>query len=140
MVGSSWNSADANGDAPMRSPAATNTEFFTSDLAALTAVARYAAPPASTVVFPSLSVIRPDEPAGGCRLPWKSLTDITRMANGGGVWGFGLSPLPAAAVPLTVMVMATAMVPTTAPMRRLVCESFTNETSTDARAAGTPAG
>jgi len=35
-------------------------------------VARYSTPPASTV--PVAVVTRPDEPEGGARLPWKSLT------------------------------------------------------------------
>jgi hypothetical protein len=37
-------------------------------------VARYSTPPASTVsVAAGPTWMRPDEPVGGCRLPWKSL-------------------------------------------------------------------
>src|SRR5262245_44623755 len=68
MAGSSWKSADRSGLAPTMSPA--ETTKVGAGLAARSAAmcaARYVAPPART---PS---IRPDEPTGGSRLPWKSL-------------------------------------------------------------------
>ena len=68
IVGSSWNSADTSGLAPIRSPAETTSVrcgFVASRR--LTCVARLATPPAS------VSSISPDDPLGGSRLPWKSL-------------------------------------------------------------------
>src|SRR5262245_42479658 len=68
MAGSSWKSADRNGLAPTMSPA--ETTKVGAELAARSpamCAARYVAPPART---PS---IRPDDPPGGSRLPWKSL-------------------------------------------------------------------
>src|SRR3954468_24505684 len=43
-------------------------------------VATYAAPPASTVA-PVSSIIRPEEPVGGSRLPWKSLRASSRTGT-----------------------------------------------------------
>ncbi len=55
MVGSSWNSADRKGLAPIRSPAATKIEFFRSPRSCLTSVAIRSAPPAATAIFFDLS-------------------------------------------------------------------------------------
>ena len=71
MVGSSWNSADSNGLAPIRSPAATNTLFFLFARSCLTSVAMCSAPPAETAIFLVLSCGSAMEmpPGGGRRLP-----------------------------------------------------------------------
>ena len=102
----------------MLSPVETTTEFFTSERSCLTCVARYAAPPASTVV-PSASTTRPDEPVGGSRLPWKSLKPIIRTWTGVGV-GLGCLPRWASApvAPSDPKVNATAA--TTAARRSQV--------------------
>src|SRR3954453_4991286 len=85
MVGSSWKAADSSGEAPMRSPAATVAVLRCPWRAAFRWVARYSVPPASTVVGRAAGgvvvdsvypvVIRPPEPAGGSRLPCRSLND-----------------------------------------------------------------
>ena len=89
-----------------RTPAATRRccrrwtpprEFLTSARSCLTWVARYAAPPASTVV-PSACTTRPDDPVGGSRLPCRSLKLITRTWTDFGV-GFGCLP-PCASAPV----------------------------------------
>ena len=68
MVGSSWNSADVSGVAPIRSPAETNNVLGFVARSASTCVARYSAPPAG------VAPMRPPElPAfGGSIWPWKS--------------------------------------------------------------------
>lgn len=69
----------AGGEAPMRSPATTVIVFFPFCWSASAAswVARCSAPPASTVTGAPVGVtpvwMRPPEPAGASRLPWKSL-------------------------------------------------------------------
>lgn len=77
MVGSSWKSAEVSGLAPMMSPAATVIESSAGIRALRSSVARYSMPPAgvetSLPVAGSISRMVPDEPAGGSRLPWKSL-------------------------------------------------------------------
>jgi len=70
MVGSSWNSAEASGEAPMLSPALSRIEFFDCDSRVLTCVARQAAPPASTGSATPPITTRPLDPVGGCRFPW----------------------------------------------------------------------
>src|SRR4051794_9989505 len=59
-VGSSWNRALSRGEPPTRSPAPTSMEYFStrSLRSCFTWVARYSAPPASTLV-PESSTIRP---------------------------------------------------------------------------------
>jgi hypothetical protein len=82
--GSSRNSADSSGDAPIRSPAATTAWFGFSALAAAMAVARCSAPPAGTVMnLPGCagSGVRMP-PSGGIRLPWKSLMAMTFTRTG----------------------------------------------------------
>ena len=78
IVGSSWKSAESNGLAPMRSPAATTSVFLLVASSVLTCVARYSTPPATTVP------IRPAEPAGGSRFPWKSLNARSCTSTSGG--------------------------------------------------------
>ena len=75
MVGSSWNAADSSGLAPIRSPAATNTECFFLARRSLTSVAMCSAPPAETAICLVLSVgsAMAMPPSGGLRCPWKSL-------------------------------------------------------------------
>jgi len=110
-VGSSWYAAEISGVAPIRSPAATTSVFlFTSDLRW---VARYAAPPASTVA-PVSSTIRPPEPLGGSRLPWKSLIATSRTGTvwaAGGLGGLGKAVAGPAAIasPAAATPVATAM-------------------------------
>src|SRR5262249_22897111 len=65
-----------SGLAPIRSPAATNTELATLARKCLTSVAMCSAPPADTLIFlvrSAGSAIRMP-PGGGLRWPWKSLT------------------------------------------------------------------
>ena len=71
MVGSSWNSAESSGLAPIRSPAATNTLFFFLARSCLTSVAMCSAPPAGTAIFLVWSFGSAMEmpPSGGLRLP-----------------------------------------------------------------------
>ena len=69
IVGSSWDSAETSGEAPMSSPALSRIEFFACDSSVLTCVARNAAPPASTGSAPPPITTRPLDPAGGCRFP-----------------------------------------------------------------------
>src|SRR5215207_8068470 len=90
IVGSSWNAAEISGVAPMRSPADTNSVFGLVARRSRTVVARYSTPPA----LPSGSAppIRPPEPSGGRRLPWKSLS--ARICSFRSV---GLACLPALA-------------------------------------------
>ncbi len=77
MVGSSWNSAEVSGEAPTRSPAATVIESSAGIRAWRSAVARYSMPPAGVLtgwpVAGSISRMVPEEPAGGSRLPCRSL-------------------------------------------------------------------
>ena len=84
IVGSSWNAAESSGEAPMMSPAATVSELRWPLRAWARWVARYSTPPASAVTSTGLPVagsilwsttLRPEEPLGGSRLPWKSLKD-----------------------------------------------------------------
>ena len=68
IVGSSWNMADKNGLAPIRSPAATKIVFLCPSRSWPTSVAMCSAPPAGTVIFFVLSsgsaiVIPPGEGA-----------------------------------------------------------------------------
>ena len=125
IVGSSWKAADSSGDAPMMSPAATVTVFSWPWRASARCVARYSTPPTSLVTSTALpvtgsirwsTVIRPDEPAGGSRLPWKSLKDR--------IWMSSVGPLFfASAVPLTAVTLARAHRPTdTAPTKRRLRE------------------
>ena len=80
MVGSSWNSADTIGEAPIRSPWPTMTELRTWAWRFLMWVALYAAPPAVTCE-PSDSVTRPEEPDGGSMFPCRSLMPIRRTST-----------------------------------------------------------
>lgn len=79
MVGSSWKRPEISGEAPTMSPAAAVIENLLLALrASRRCVARYSTPPALiVVVVPSScsSVTRPEEPAGGSRLPCRSLND-----------------------------------------------------------------
>nr|BFF01765.1 hypothetical protein GCM10020241_34400 [Streptoalloteichus tenebrarius] len=79
-MGSSWNNAEARGEAPMLSPPDRTTDARDCSRNRRTCVARYAAPPASTVL-PSDNVTRPDEPDGGSRFPWRSLNAISRISS-----------------------------------------------------------
>ena len=74
-VGSSWNSADSSGLAPIRSPAATKMWFGFLARSPATAVARCSEPPAGTsMVLPaSAGSLMRMPPRGGFKLPWKSL-------------------------------------------------------------------
>jgi hypothetical protein len=69
MLGSSWNIADKNGLAPIRSPAATKIVFLCPSRSWPTSVAICSAPPAGTVIFLVLSsgsaIVIP--PGGGRR-------------------------------------------------------------------------
>jgi hypothetical protein len=75
MVGSSWNAAEINGEAPIRSPAETNSVFGLVASSIRTWVARYSTPPAATPTG-SAGPMRPDEESssGGRRFPWKSFS------------------------------------------------------------------
>ena len=84
MVGSSRNSALTSGDAPIKSPAATNTLLAWPLRNSATALDRNSEPPASTfTVLPGLagSAMRMP-PRAGRRLPWKSLMASTRTFTG----------------------------------------------------------
>ena len=83
MVGSSWNSADSNGLAPMRSPAETTNVLRFASESVRTCVARYSAPPAFTVPT------RPLEPAGGWMFPWKSLRARSWTSTSEPCWMIG---------------------------------------------------
>src|SRR5919109_2493569 len=72
IVGSSWSNAEMSGLAPIRSPAPTVIVFGFRSRRRSIQVARYSTPPASTVVVGPVW-IRPPDPLGGSRLPWKSL-------------------------------------------------------------------
>src|SRR5215218_10792699 len=72
MVGSSWKSADTSGLAPIASPAATTSVFVFAIRSCLMCVAKYSAPPASTV-WPGPTLTRALDPVGGSRLPCRSL-------------------------------------------------------------------
>src|SRR5580693_10366731 len=88
MVGSSWNIADSNGLAPIKSPAATKMLFLWPSRSCRTSVAMYSEPPAGTIIFLALSpgsVIRMP-PGGGRRLPWKSLIARIRRSTVSLVW------------------------------------------------------
>ena len=78
MVGSSWKSPDSSGLAPTMSPPAAVMEYGWPLRAVRSEEARYSTPPAGIVfVVPSacVSVTLPAEPAGGSRLPCRSLKD-----------------------------------------------------------------
>src|SRR5687767_6674815 len=81
MVGSSWNSADVSGVAPIRSPADTKIVLGLVARSWSTCVARYSTPPAF------VAPIRPPEPVGGSNAPWKSLRPR--------IWIFVVWALPA---------------------------------------------
>ena len=69
MVGSSWNIADKNGLAPIRSPAATKIVFLWPSRSSFSSVAIRSEPPAGTMVFFVLSsgLAMAMPPGGGCR-------------------------------------------------------------------------
>src|SRR4051812_21791018 len=108
MVGSSWNAADSSGEAPTMSPAATVTLLRWPARAWRRWVARYSTPPASTftsVTLPPTSAwsvtMRPLEPDGASRFPWKSLNDriwTSRVLSRG--WAFEIPLVVATPVPV----------------------------------------
>ena len=76
IVGSSWNSAERSGEAPIMSPAPTTRVFAFVALSRDMWVAKNSAPPASTVPM------RPLDPLGGSRFPWKSLNESSCTDTG----------------------------------------------------------
>ncbi len=90
IVGSSWKRPERSGLAPIRSPADTIAVligFVASSC--FRCVAKYSAPPAFTVPM------RPDEPDGGSRFPWKSLkaSSCTLTVFGGFAFAAPAAPI-----------------------------------------------
>ena len=103
-VGSSWNSADSSGVAPIRSPAATKMWFGFFARNSATAVARCSAPPAGTLIVfvGSAGSLMRMPPCGAFRLPWKSL--IARIFTCTGVAGGGVAqPVSSAAAKIVIV-------------------------------------
>ena len=69
MVGSSWNIADSNGLAPIRSPAATKMVFACPSRSWRTRVAMVSEPPAATAILFVVSAgsVIPMPPEKGCK-------------------------------------------------------------------------
>ncbi len=105
IVGSSRNSADTSGDAPIMSPDDVMTWFGFCAASFLIIVAKRPTPPAGTAT--SRSVCAGDRPSagarivicGGSRLPWKSLKAISLTFSGPSL-GAGLVPAQAASAAL----------------------------------------
>ena len=84
IVGSSLSIDDSKGEAPMRSPAPTNTVLAFFARSSATRVAMCSAPPAGTRERGCI-IVKPL--AGALRLPWKSL--MARICTLSGVLGGG---------------------------------------------------
>jgi hypothetical protein len=113
IVGSSWKSPDRSGLAPIRSPDDVSSVFAGFCVrSCLYHVARYSAPPASTVTGVPFEIdvtTRPFDPVGGCRFPWKSLIPRIWTCTAAAAFFFVASAATHFALPLTVTAFCPAL-------------------------------
>src|SRR5262245_10807045 len=128
IAGSSWNSADTSGLAPMRSPAPTVIVLEFSSRSIFMCVARYSIPPARTVYWvhpvcvPAAFLTGVQQPTwmkpgvSGARFPWKSLIARSRTYVSLSFGPFAASACGAPSTSMSPSAASTAMV-------RLICVS-----------------